>query len=218
MNFYPDYLLADFEGPGGPKLLTDFIQRLWGKRSPETRGKNISVVKSFFRWCLEKELVQVYPAEGLRRPKRRVKTKKAVDGKVVERLIDAQPRLHDRVNIELVARVGLRKNELRTLRWRDIHLQNPPHVYVHGRNERSAPISHKGLIAEIQELWEAERRPGPMRYVLHPKRGEGKDGSEPYKPSSVDRWFATCKKRLGAASNLTMSGIRNSLFQGRRKK
>jgi integrase len=206
---HPGFTLADFEPPEGRDRLTRFIERLWAGRTPGTRGKVISVYNSFFDWCANEGLMANDPAR-LRRPKKRSTRRTTADGKIVEQLIDAQPRQQDRVGIQLLARVGLHKNELRLLRWSDLDLHKAE-VRAHGsKRNKGLPITNESLIADLKELWES-RRPASTRYVIHPIRGKGSDGREPYEPSSMHRWWEGCRDRLGAASHLTMSGIRNSL-------
>jgi site-specific recombinase XerC len=207
---HPGFTLADFEPPRGRVRLTQFIDRSWSDKTSGTRGTVISVYKSFFKWCADQDLLTSDPSSRLRRPKKRSTSRKTAEAKIVLQLIDAQPRLEDRVGIQLLARVGLHKNELRLLRWSALDLHKAD-VRVHGsgRDER-LPIKNEHLIAELTQLWET-KRPGSTRYVIHPIRGEGSDGRKPYEASSLNRWFDRCKDRLGGASHLTMSGIRNSL-------
>jgi site-specific recombinase XerC len=151
---YPDMELAEFDGrAGGTEILREFISGRWGHVSPSTRGKVISTLKSFFRWCLECDLIEVDPTAKLRRPRRRGAERHAHDPREIHALIRAQPRLRERVAISLMARLGLRKNELRMLRWADIDFVQGE-VRIHGKGGKvvDVPIPYDDLRADLAEL------------------------------------------------------------------
>ena len=87
----------------------------------------------------------------------------------MQAIIDAQPALRDRVALSLLARLGLRKAELRLLRWRDIDLERGE-VRVRGKG---------GTITDMPIVYEELLRPGclsleseakPEEYLLYPVR------------------------------------------------
>jgi hypothetical protein len=148
---HPGFMLSDFEPPDGRDRLERFIERGWSDRASGTRGTVISTYRSFFRWSDDKDLLSSNPLSRLQRPKERSPRRKTANAKEVERLIEAQPRLQDRVGIQLLARVGLHKRELRQLRWSAVDLQNAE-IRVRGRAEGDLPIRDEGLIADLNEL------------------------------------------------------------------
>lgn len=193
---FPDSQLHDWEPPDGTETLRAFIDELWGEKSGGTRGKVTSVFKSFFKYAADSELLVGDPAAKLKRPKRRGTQRRAHDPKDVRAILEAQPLLRDRIGISLMARLGLRKNELRLLRFENIDLPNK-HITIRGKGGKVAQIpmvAYPDLLDELALLVGTEE-PAGSEYLIHPVRGDGADGSKPYEPSSMHRWWATCLKR-----------------------
>ena len=53
--YFADLELADFTPPVGIERVEEFIEATWGTAARGTRAKNISILKSFFRWAYERE-------------------------------------------------------------------------------------------------------------------------------------------------------------------
>lgn len=145
--------LADFGGADGAERIVDFVARRWEHSAPGTRRKALAVLSSFFDWAVRFERVQANPVRRIDRPRRRGVERHAHSPERIRRIIDAQPELRDRVAIALLARLGLRKNELRTLRWRDIDLEAAElRVRAKGGKRPTIPIVHEDLLADLARL------------------------------------------------------------------
>ena len=108
--------LADFEGAEGADRVLEFVARRWGDAAPGTRRKVLSTFSSFFAWAARFDRVSANPMSKLDRPRRRRVERHAHSPAKVKAIIAAQPALRDRVALSLLARLALRKNELRLLR------------------------------------------------------------------------------------------------------
>jgi site-specific recombinase XerC len=88
----------------------------------------------------------------------------------VKAIIAAQPELRDRVALSLMARLGLRKNEVRLLRWRDVDLERGE-VRVRGKGGKIAdvPIDYEELLSDLARL-ALEGNAQPHEYLLYPVR------------------------------------------------
>src|SRR3954468_20028612 len=65
----PRATMSELEPPAGTEYLRTSIARHWGHTSKSTRAKNISYIRSFFRWCYEENLIGADPSDRLSRPK-----------------------------------------------------------------------------------------------------------------------------------------------------
>jgi integrase len=138
----------------------------------------------------------------------------------VKAIIEAQPELRDRVAIALMARHGLRKNELRLLRWRDFDLQTGlMRLQAKGGKRPEVPIVFEDLLADLNRLY-LESGAKPTHYLLFPRRignlpSRGGYGvvreypDRPMQPSTLHRWFKRCLEQAGAA-DLPMHALRHS--------
>jgi integrase len=131
----------------------------------------------------------------------------------VKAIIAAQPELRDQVAISLLARLGLRKNELRLLRWQDVDLQ-AGELTVHARGGKTVtvPIVYEDLLADLSRL-SLESGAGRGEYVLYPvrvgnvrtpgrahMRGRVREyRTRPMAMSTMHRWWARCLEQAGAA-------------------
>lgn len=193
---YPDSLLEEWEPPAGTEVLREFIDRLWGDKTGGTRGKVTSVYKSFFKYAADNDLLIGDPAAKLKRPKRRGTQRRAHDPQDIRAILEAQPLLRDRIGISLMARLGLRKNELRLLQFENIDLVNR-HITIRGKGGKVAQIpmvAYEDILGDLAQLVTLEQ-PAATDFLIHPVRGPGADGSKPYEPSSAHRWWSTCLKR-----------------------
>jgi integrase len=218
---HPDLTVADFDARnGGTDLLINFIDKEWRGTSAITRGNKARLLKSFFAWCYQRELIRSDPAKRLRVPgpaprARRAPTKRQVDG-----LIAAQDNPRDRVALALLGRVGLKKGELRLLRYGDFDLDEqtvrvPP---THRREERHVKIADTALLADLRQLRINEKR-SRREYVLHARVQVGNlkgvppgtvkaRWDQPMASTSIHRWFKGCVERTPGVSDVAMDGLR----------
>lgn len=209
---HADLELRDFEPPVGTERIREFVDGNWGDAAVGTRRKVTSILKSFFRWAYERELVASDPTLRIRLPKKRGVERRAHEPDRIKALIAAQPELRDRVAIALMARLALRKNELRLLCWRDITLTPPASVRVHGKGGRIdlVPLVYEDLRLELEALARFGDA-APDEYLLFPVRvgnvrsaphARGiirEDRDRPMQPSTMHRWWQRCLERASFA-------------------
>ena len=185
------------EGGEGVGLLRYFLDKHWRDAAPATRRARLSAIKSLFAWALEEGLIDWNPAEKIRPPRRRDPGRRAHAQNVILELVFAQVSVRDRCAVQLLARLGLRKNELRLLQIRDVNFStNEIRVKGKGGHVRMIPIgSLKSLRDELYFHAVSEERQ-PTEYLLYP-RG---DRSRPMDASSVHRWFGRCLQLAGLPS------------------
>jgi integrase len=163
--------LRDFEGGRGAELLEDFLHRRYRERAPSTRKKIRAQLRSFFGWATALDKLERNPAVRLTRPRRaQPNRRRAHSIERITAIIEAQPELRDHVAIALMARHGLRKNELRLLRWRDVDLQaGLMRLHAKGGKRPEVLIVFPDLLADLARLY-LETGAKPAHYLLFPRR------------------------------------------------
>jgi integrase/recombinase XerC len=213
--------LRDFEGGRGAELLEDFLHRRYRERSPGTRKKVRAQVRSFFAWATRLDKLERNPAERLSRPRRgKPSRRRAFTPEAIQAIIEAQPDLRDRVAISLMARHGLRKGELRLLRWRDVDFEaGTMQLHAKGRGRPTIPIVFEDLLADLNRLY-LESGAKRDHYLLFPRRignlpSRGGKGvvreypDKPMQPSTMHRWWKRCLEQAGSSDKL-MHELRHS--------
>lgn len=206
--YFADLDLPDFTPPVGIERVEEFIEATWGAAARGTRAKNISILKSFFRWAYERNRISGDPMLTIKRPRRRQpdRRRQAHEPKAVDAIVRAQHHQRDRGALLLMARLGLRKNELRLLKIGDIDLRDGVvHLLQKGGDRVAHPIGpFPDVVGELDAHITLDGRRAD-EYLLYP-RWERRIGSErvvyredkhrPLSPRGMHEWFA---KRLEEA-------------------
>jgi len=154
-----------------------------GKLAPVTVGTYVAIVKSFFSWCVDEDLLENSPAARLSKPKTPKKVVVTFTPEHIEKLLaacDTETRtgFRDYVMLLLLLDTGMRVSELCDLRLSDVH---PRYIKVFGKGMKEREI---GLHPDMSKLlW---------KYI---NRDRGSFGVE------SDRVFLTSK------GPLTVSGV-----------
>lgn len=196
---YPTLTMGDLCAGGGEgEALLRLFMQTWQHRSPATKRARTAALRSFMRWAHDEGIIPRNPAENIKAPGQRSKTRQAHAQATLVQLVAGQDSLRDRCAIQLLARVGLRKNELRLLRVRDIRFDTGDLHVLHGKggNERTIPLgSLPSLRDDLYFHVLAEERQ-PAEYLLYPKT----DRARPMDPSAIHRWFGRCLQNAGLPS------------------
>jgi len=174
--------------------LAEWIAGRWGHLKATTERQRTAAVKSFFRWAVdEEELIEKDPARGLRPPKAEDDGgREAFSPDVIDQLIEAQPKLRDRIAIQLLGDLGLRRNELRLLKLSDINVGNGRIRIRNGKGGKVRTVyTTTRLQSDLEEYltWDAP----PQDYLLGPQ-GKPRDH---YSQTGIHYWFERCLKRAG---------------------
>ena len=202
---WPDGL-AGFCTPAGPEYLREFLTAEWGGAAAATKRQRTSIVRSLFRWAALERRIPYNPAETLRSPRGRGRAaRQAYPLHVLHQLVAAQDSLRDQVALQLLCRLGLRKNELRKVQWRDIDLVRG-YVLAHGKGGKDELVPMVGTVAEDVRLLQLEMDPRPDWFLLWPRGHRHK----PMDPASVHRWFKRCLDTAGLPETVKMHEMRHS--------
>jgi site-specific recombinase XerD len=147
------------------------------------RRKATAVIRSYFRWLYDEQMIERNPADRLRAPRRQqrlVETEDLYSDEEKAAIVTAQTDIMDRVGVLLLLRAGLRQAELRGLRVQDINLVEKYVIVRRGKGgvQRRVPIKGE-LIRALEELFLTDV-PGLSRprqsdeFLLCPKKGGGR--------------------------------------------
>lgn len=202
-----DKTMHDFEPPAGVDLIEEWCNDRWGQRSAGTRRKSLSILGAFFKWAYQRQRINADPMPLIQRPKRRKTTRVAHSPHKVHEIVRAQPLLRDQCAVMLLGMLGLRKNELRTLKIKDVDLdQGLIRLNQKGGDIIFHPIVFKDAIRKLAEHFTLDGR-NPEEYLLHPRWERTlKDGTKVFQREDRERplsmrgmheWWVRCLERAG---------------------
>jgi integrase/recombinase XerD len=147
-----------------PRLLREFVYHLKDLGlAPSSIRRNVSAVRTYFRFLLGEGHVVRDPTERLETPKRWLRLPGVLSVDEVERLL-AAPTLdeplafRDRALLELAYGAGLRISEWTTIAVRDVMLEEGlVRVFGKGSKERLVPIGRRAIAAVA--IYTRELRP-----------------------------------------------------------
>lgn len=203
----------DFDGihrfctPVGTEYLRDFLDRNWQDAAPATRANRLAAIHSLFRWAMGEGLIQFDPSAPIRPPKRRqTRERSAYPQDVLYAAVRAQGSLRDQCCLQLLGRMGLRKNELRLLRVGDIDLiRNLITVNGKGGVVSVLPLGLKSLRDDLYLHIQGDER-HPDEYLIYPRTARRR----PMDPASVHRWFKRCLETAGLPATMTLHELRHT--------
>jgi integrase/recombinase XerD len=144
--------------------------------SPVTIYKRIRMIKTFFKWCVDRELLDLSPVGHMKnpRPRRPLGQGKACTDDELELILAAarfKPR--DRALVLLLAESGCRADEAAGLQLRNLELSELSAI-IDGKGARRRRIFYTEQTAEAIRLW-LDQRPGVEHdYVFTSIRGHGR--------------------------------------------
>jgi integrase/recombinase XerC len=173
--------------------------------------RNLSALRSFYKYAIREKLVSESPLEDIESPKREKKLPVSITYEQVEHLL-TQPDLdnylgfRDRVIMELFYSSGLRLSELTGLNKRDFDRTGMYlNIFGKGKKQRQAPITENATKWLIQYLEHPSREEKDQQAIFLNKWGTRLN------PRSVDRNFAAYLKQSGLSERITPHTIRHTI-------
>lgn len=213
--------LADFDGKHATNLLRDFLRSHYGEVAGGTWNTRVATLKAFFKWALEEGRIDHNPAAMIRYRTVPESERHAHSPSRIERIVAAQVERRDRIGVQLLGRMALRRNELRQVQF--LHV-NPDTreltVFGKGGTVKRLPIFADLYEQVLRER--IERQAAPEEFLLYPvklgKLGRGADARmgviwedrrSPLSVSGMDKWWARVLDRAGAG-HFPMHELRHS--------
>jgi integrase len=192
----------------GPELVLDFLDHYWGESDKDTLDQRIAVMRSFFEWAYRVDRISGDPMAKIekRRRKRQGPRRDRIPEGPLARLISAQKSLRDQCGLLLLARLALRREDLRLLRVGEIDLTRDELYLRHakGGEEHVLPVAFKDVRETLYLHFQAERRE-PLEYLLYPKTQK----TRPLSRTGIDGWFRRCCD-LAGVGGYTMHQLRHA--------
>jgi site-specific recombinase XerC len=206
---YADLDLTDFDSKQGTNLIRDFLRDRYGDVAGSTWNTRVATVKAFFKWAFEEGRIDTNPAAMIRYRTVPESERHAHPLSKIELIVSGQEQRRDRIALQLLGRLALRRNELRLVQLKHVNPDTQElTVFGKGGTVRRLP-----LFADLYEqiLRERlERGSHPDEHLLYPvKLGRvgrfpeirtdviWEDRLSPLSLSAIDKWWKRCLDRAG---------------------
>ena len=136
--------------------------------SPNSVRLLIAVLKSFYNYLADEELISVNPTRKIKLPKRVVPVPKAIEKFEIEKILNAinsspsrcrKNQIRDRLIISLLYFSGVRKSELLGLNWNDIDLAKFVLTVRSGKGRKFRQIPIHPKVRTLLDLYLEQRLP-----------------------------------------------------------
>lgn len=142
-----------------------YLAHRHGEVSKATSARELSALRTFFRWCVRREILKANPAEGIATPKRAKKLPAFLSPDQSESLMesggaDKDPHrdLRNRVILELLYGSGLRLSEAASLELRDIDLSSRLLHIREGKGGKDRVVPFAEVTADLLREWLEARK------------------------------------------------------------
>lgn len=160
---------------------------------PKTVTNNLCALKTFFKYCLEEEVIDMDPTKGIAFPKREETLPRYLEKEQLLQLrLVTEGKLLDRTIVEVIYTTGVRINELVKIQRGDISW-NERSIYIpkgKGKKERIVLFTRE-CEEYLKKLLENHLNNSPYVFVSnvnHPN---------PYRADTIERWFREYTEPLG---------------------
>lgn len=194
-------------------ILTEYVNQLSTKLSKRSLARNISAIRTFFKFLVLEGVIRDNPSRLLEIPKISRTLPGILNQHEIELLLN-QPSpstyigVRDRAMLELLYASGLRVSELVTLRLSDVNLEiGYVKIMGKGSKERLVPIGEKAIEALKEYLSKArakfDKRKGSPYFFLN-NRGK------PFSRQGFWKLLKCYAKKAGIKKRITPHIIRHS--------
>ncbi|MBC7645034.1 MAG: tyrosine-type recombinase/integrase, partial [Thermoleophilia bacterium] len=146
-----------------------------GDLSASARKNALSSIRSFYRYLVSVQILQIDPSSSVRPPRVTVKPGVHLTGEELRELLDAPGGPRERIATFLLVYTAGRADEIRRVRWSDVDLQART-LTLHGKGDKYRMLDiHGALAAELRRWWfcledQSFRRPGLREALADPER------------------------------------------------
>lgn len=142
-----------------------YLAHRHGEVSKSTTARELSALRTFFRWCIERKILSANPADSVATPKRAKKLPAFLSPDQSESLMesggaDADPHrdLRNRVILELLYGSGLRLSEVAALELRDVDLKERLIHVREGKGGKDRVVPFAKITADLLREWLEARK------------------------------------------------------------
>jgi site-specific recombinase XerD len=157
-----------------PRHVAEYIAEQAGSYEASTVSRDVSVLHDLFATAMREELIEANPAAGAEHPKKAKRRWRILQPAEVTRVRKAFDDEQARTIFVTLVLTGIRRNELRELRWADVDLLEEV-LRVRGTKtveaERSIALSPI-LVGALEQQYQRTAFKGEAEFVFcHSKRG-----------------------------------------------
>ena len=191
---------------GGTEYLREFLERHWRDAATATKANRLAALRSFFKWAMLERGLPYNPAAAIKGPRQRDPERLPYPRATIFQLVHGQNSLRDEIALMLLARLALRKDELRQTQIRDVDLiRNILSVHGKGRKEGLLPLHPYPDLCEALYLHVQGGRRESSEYLLYPRNQRW----QMMDLSTIHRWFKRCCERAELPTTIRMHDLRH---------
>lgn len=170
-GYYRELMIFEFnvQKPTARITTADIRQYLSTREDVQnsTLATKLSVIKSFFVWLVDEEIVLRNPARKIKAPKQPKRLPKAFTQSELEKLREACFDTRERALVEVFYSTGCRMSEVANMRREDVNWQGQSiRVIGKGNKERIAYLNEKAVFHLRKYLEECEYGENECEYVF----------------------------------------------------
>lgn len=195
------------------------LDRIVGNGTPIAANRVHSIVRKFFNWCVENELIATSPCAGLKQPVAETSRDRVLSDHELRLIWEAAEKIGCPFGsmVQLLILTGQRRGEVANMQWGELDLQNRlwslPRERVKNDRQHDVPLSPQAL-AIITKLPKISDRFVFSINGTAPFNGFGKnrDRLVALLPSNMPSWVIHDLRRT-AASGMARGGIGLSVIE-----
>ena len=174
-DYYRELMLFEFR-VGKPTVqinTTDIRQYLANNEGvmASTNGKKLSVIKSFFAWLVDEEILLKNPAAKIKQMKQPKRLPKALTAVELEQLRESCNSLRERAMIEVMYSTGCRLSEISGMKRKDVNWANSSITVIgKGDKERIVYLNPKSAYHLEKYLNECKYADNECEYLFSTER------------------------------------------------
>jgi len=184
--------------------VASLINAVAARGTPYAANKLLKVLRTFFRWCVGRGILEQSPAQGISFPAREVSRDRVLSDEDLSAILLAARVMGGPYGeiVELLALTGQRREEVAQMGWDEVSLSTATWMLPASRTKNGKPhVVH--LSAPAIDLLSARRPAGPLVFSV--------DGRKPFQN------FSAAKRRLDALSGVTgwrLHDLRRTIVSG----
>lgn len=188
--------------------LTTFIAARSKDKAPSTRKTLCVVIRNFFRWLHQLEVIPRDPAALIKTPRVPPAEPRYLDQGDVSRLLRAAHRdLAFQAVIALAAYAGLRRGSIHSLKWDDVDFDARTITVRHAKNGRHYIVPMAPKLRTILQCWRDASKGNDCGYVYaHPHKGSWR----PYYYTRTNNKFHKYAERAGISPEAGLHDLRRT--------